>query len=83
MTESPQACFWYCHLYLLEQFVVIFVILVSIHYLGGHFTVEPPNIGGRDLVLCGRLSRSWRLTSKTHPSILRLNLLRGVACVGG
>ena len=46
-------------------------------------TVEPLNnghIGNRDLVLCWEIDPSRRLTRKPHPSILRLNLFKGVAC---
>ena len=47
------------------------------------YTVELPNnghTGSRDLVLYREVVPTRRLTSKPHPSIPRLNLLRGVAC---
>ena len=46
-------------------------------------TMEPlsnGHMGAGILFYVGRLSLSQRLTSKPHPSIPRLNLLRGVAC---
>ena len=44
-------------------------------------TVEPLNtFGAGTLSFDRRLFLLQRWTSKSHPSILRLNLLRGVAC---
>ena len=38
-------------------------------------------LGAGCLYFVGRLSLSWRLTSKPHPSIPRSRLLRGVICL--
>ena len=38
------------------------------------------HIGGRDLVPYRKVVPTWRLTCKPHPSIPRLDVLKGVAC---
>ena len=61
--------------------VVLHHPMKSTKMLNAIYTMEPLNnghIGGRDLVLCREVVPTRRSTSKPHPSIPNLNLLRGV-----